>query len=99
MVQVDDNELDSIFWRISRASSSEETSWFDLTNNEISATFPITDTKQRTSKFEYRVCHIPGKNRFSFTAESGKSFAYKACPWGNTIVSRSTQSRRNGLLC
>ncbi len=55
MVQVDDKELDSIFRRISRASSSAEMS--DWQNNEISATFPITDAKEPSSRFEYRVYH------------------------------------------
>lgn len=66
MVQVDDNELDSIFRRISRASSSAEMSLSDWQNNEMTATFPITDAKEPSSWFEYRVCHTSRQNRFFF---------------------------------
>ncbi len=64
MVQVDGNELDSIFRRISRASSSAEMSLSDWQSNEMSATFPITDAKEPSSWFEYRVCHTPAWNPF-----------------------------------
>lgn len=83
MVHTDDNELDSIFRRISRASSSAECSLSEVENNEMIATLLVRNTENRKRVgLDIGFAILLGRAPFFVTVETGNRFPVVRAPLG-----------------